>query len=65
MPVTSPPARRPQWRGERRPVLARLPLPLADQLSELARQRGCSLSDAVSDLLTHSLSRLLAREPAE
>jgi len=65
MPVTSPPARRPQWRGERRPVLARLPLPLADQLSELARQRGCSLSDAVSDLLTDSLSRLLAREPAE
>lgn len=50
-PTASGARRRPQWRGDRRPVTARVPVPVAEALGALARQRGCSLSDAAADLI--------------
>ncbi len=49
-------ARRPQWRGERRAVLVRLPIAVADELQDRARAHGQSLSDAAAELIAGDLS---------
>ena len=58
-PVTNDgqdPARRPQWRGERRAVLVRLPVTVAAELQDRARAHGKSLSDAAGELISGGLS---------
>ena len=47
--------RRPQWRGERRAVLIRLPVKDAEALVRAARAQQRSVSDHAAALLTASL----------
>lgn len=49
-------ARRPQWRGERRAVLVRLPVAVAAELQDRAHAHGQLLSDAAVELLSGGLS---------
>lgn len=48
--------RRPQWRGERRPVMVRMPVRLAEELERLAEQQRASLSDVAGRLITAGLA---------
>lgn len=48
--------RRPQWRGERKAILVRVPLPVADQLTEVAQASSESVSDTVGRLITRALA---------
>lgn len=54
-------SRRPQWRGDRRPVMVRVPVSLAEQLQRLAEARGSSLSDVAGHLIAVGLT---AEQPA-
>jgi len=47
--------RRPEWRGERRAVTARLSPPVAEALATAARRDGCSVSDAAARLIAEGL----------
>jgi hypothetical protein len=47
--------RRPQWRGERKAVLIRLPVDVATQLAELADEDARSVSDTAGDLIAQGL----------
>jgi len=49
--------RRPQWRGERRPVMVRVPVPVAEALENLAAAKGVSLSDAAGCLISTGLAQ--------
>lgn len=48
--------RRPQWRGERKAVLIRLPVEVADQLTAAAQQRALSVSAHAGELITAALA---------
>jgi hypothetical protein len=50
------PPRRPQWRGERKAVLVRMPVDVADQLAWEARTARRSVSDQAADLITRGLN---------
>jgi hypothetical protein len=52
---TSQAPRRPQWRGDRKAVLVRMPVDLADRLSDAARQRRVSVSEHVARLIEAAL----------
>ena len=55
-----PPAirvRRPQWRGERHPILTRIPAPVAAELADMARELGLSVSETVASLVADGLAR--------
>lgn len=55
-----PPAirvRRPQWRGERHPILTRIPAPVAVELADIARELGLSVSETVAAFVTDGLAR--------
>lgn len=47
--------RRPQWRGERKAVLVRMPLELAQRLSCAAEDRRQSVSERATELLAAAL----------
>lgn len=49
--------RRPQWRGERRAVLVRLPVPVADRLVQHAAAEESSLSETAAELIARGLSK--------
>jgi hypothetical protein len=48
--------RRPQWRGERKAVLVRLPVATAVDLAKVAEAQRRSVSDVATELLTRALS---------
>ncbi|MUM21665.1 hypothetical protein FZI91_08090 [Mycobacterium sp. CBMA271] len=48
--------RRPQWRGERKAILIRVPLSVANQLSAAAEASSESISDTVGRLITAGLA---------
>ena len=47
--------RRPQWRGDRRAILVRMPVALAERLSSAAEQRKVSVSEHAAELLAAAL----------
>lgn len=47
--------RRPQWRGNRKAVLVRMPADLADRLTRAAQQRQLSVSEHAAGLLAAAL----------
>jgi hypothetical protein len=47
--------RRRHWRGERKAVLVRVPVALADQLAHEAATRGTSVSDCAASILASAL----------
>lgn len=47
--------RRPQWRGERRAVLVRMPVEAADRLAAAAQRRDRSVSDHAAELIVRGL----------
>lgn len=47
--------RRPQWRGDRKAVLVRMPIDLAYRLSCAAEQKQLSVSEHAADLLAAAL----------
>ena len=49
--------RRPEWRGDRKAVLIRVPSAIALELQEAAAQRRCSVSEHAGRLLTEALRR--------
>lgn len=48
--------RRPQWRGERKAVLVRLPVEVADQLAKAAEVSQLSVSEAASRYIAIALT---------
>jgi len=50
-------SRRPQWRGDRKAVMVRLPVAVEEQLRGEAVARGLSMSDAAGVLITEGLGR--------
>jgi hypothetical protein len=52
-----PGRRRPQWRGERRAVLVRMPVETADRLTAEAQRRARSVSDHAAELIAHGLDQ--------
>jgi hypothetical protein len=48
--------RRPQWRGERKAVLIRLPVDVAEKLAVVAEASSVSVSDAAGRLISDGLS---------
>lgn len=55
MPDKSP-QRRPQWRGERKAILIRVPVTVADELAAIANESSESVSDAAGRLLSVALA---------
>jgi hypothetical protein len=53
-------ARRPQWRGERKAILIRVPLPMAEELTAVAQASSESISDTAGRMLSTALDE--ARE---
>lgn len=51
------PRRRPQWLGERKPVLVRLPVEVAERLAEAAEQTQATLSGMAAELISAGLAR--------
>lgn len=49
---TMPVKRRPQWRGERRAVLVRLPVTVADRLRDEAARAQQSVSDTAAQIIS-------------
>jgi hypothetical protein len=49
--------RRPQWRGERRAVLVRLPVQVAERLVQHAATEELSLSETAAELIARGLSK--------
>jgi hypothetical protein len=47
--------RRPQWRGDRKAVLVRMPVHLAHRLSSEAQKRQLSVSQHATELLAAAL----------
>lgn len=52
--------RRNDWRGERRPVLVRLPAPVAERLCRAAESRERSMSETAAELLETALGTAAA-----
>ena len=48
--------RRPQWRGERKAVLIRMPVEVADRLARAAKEQQCSVSDQATLLIDQALN---------
>lgn len=48
--------RRPQWRGERKAVLVRLPVEVADQLAKVAEVSHLSVSEAAGRFISVGLA---------
>lgn len=48
--------RRPQWRGERKAVLVRMPVEVADRLTQAAREQQRSISDQAALLIDEALT---------
>ncbi|TGD87422.1 hypothetical protein BayCH28_13695 [Mycolicibacterium sp. CH28] len=48
--------RRPQWRGERKAILIRVPLPVADELTAVAQESSESVSDVAGRLISAALA---------
>ena len=48
--------RRPQWRGERKAVLIRMPVEVADRLTQAAREQQRSVSDEATLLIDQALA---------
>lgn len=48
--------KRPQWRGERRLVMVRVPVQVAQELEQMANKQGASLSDVAGRLITLGLA---------
>lgn len=57
---SQPKGRRPQWRGERRAVLVRMPVETADWLTAEAQRRDRSVSDHAAELIAHGLDQTRA-----
>jgi len=53
--ATVPPRRRPQWRGERRAVMVRLPVSVAERLAAAAAASNLSLSETATQLIADGL----------
>jgi hypothetical protein len=53
--IAPSPRRRPQWRGNRKAVLVRMPVDLAQRLSCEAEMRQRSVSEHASELLAAAL----------
>ena len=49
--------RRPQWRGERKAVLVRMPVDVAEDLTRGAESQQCSVSEHAAELLAQALAR--------
>ncbi len=47
--------RRPQWRGERKAVLVRMPVDVAEDLTRAAESQQCSVSEHAAELLAQAL----------
>jgi hypothetical protein len=47
--------RRPQWRGDRKAILVRMPVALAHRLTREAEERQRSVSEHATDLLAAAL----------
>ncbi|HEX5143320.1 MAG TPA: hypothetical protein VFW21_05570 [Mycobacterium sp.] len=52
----NPRQRRPQWRGDRKAILIRVPLAVAEALSAAAEASSESVSDTAGRLLTAALN---------
>ena len=48
--------RRPQWRGERKAVLIRMPVEVADRLARAAKEQQRSVSDQATLLIEQALN---------
>jgi len=48
--------RRPQWRGERKAVLVRMPVEVADRLARAAKEQQRSVSDQATLLIDQALA---------
>lgn len=48
--------RRPQWRGERKAVLVRMPVKVADRLARSAKEQQRSVSDQATLLIDQALA---------
>lgn len=53
---TSQMSRRPQWRGERKAVLVRMPVEVAEELASAAAREHRSVSDYVAGLVTDAVA---------
>ena len=53
----SPEHRRPQWRGDRKAVLVRLPALEAERLRDAASRSGRSVSDTAASLIADGIAR--------
>lgn len=53
---TSQMSRRPQWRGERKAVLVRMPVEVAEELANAAAREHRSVSDYVAGLVTNAVA---------
>jgi hypothetical protein len=60
-PTAPPRPRRADWRGDRTPVMVRLPVPVAERLGEAAQSGRRSVSETAAALITAALS---AERPA-
>lgn len=49
-------ARRPQWRGERKAILVRVRLPVAEESTAVAQSSSESISDAAGRLISAALA---------
>lgn len=49
-------SRRPQWRGERKAVLVRMPVEVAEELANAAAREHRSISDYVAGLVTDAVA---------